>query len=51
MEVFKKYFPGTHFILVGVGFPDSNPHSANENLDLEFTRKLTTAIAGLLSQI
>ena len=45
MEVFNQTFPGANFLLTGVGFPESNAHSANENIDLDFCRKLTTVIA------
>ncbi len=51
MEVFDQNFPGTNFLLTGCGFLDCNAHSANENLDLEFCRKLTTVIALLLSKL
>ncbi len=45
MEFFSQMYPEANFLLTGVGFPDSNAHSANENLDLEFCRKLTTTLA------
>ena len=51
MEIFSQNFPGTNFLLTGVGFPDSNAHSANENIDLEFCKKLTAVIGLTLSQI
>jgi len=51
MEVFASHFPETNFLLTGCGFIDSNAHSANENLDLEFCRKLTTVIALTLSKL
>ena len=51
MEVFKKHFPESNFLLTGVGFPESNAHSANENLDLDYTRKFTTVISKLLSTL
>ena len=51
MEVFDKNFHGTNFLLTGCGFLDCNSHSANENLDLEFCRKLTTVISLLLSKL
>jgi di/tripeptidase len=49
MEVFSGHFPEANFLLTGCGFPDSNAHSANENIDLEYTRKLTTLISQLLA--
>jgi acetylornithine deacetylase/succinyl-diaminopimelate desuccinylase-like protein len=49
MEVFSELFPETNFILTGVGFPSSNAHAANESIDLEYTRKLTTVIAEMIS--
>ena len=51
MEVFGHKFPEANFLLTGVGFPDSNAHAANENIDLEFTRKLTGVIAVTLAQL
>jgi acetylornithine deacetylase/succinyl-diaminopimelate desuccinylase-like protein len=51
MEVFSQEFPGANFLLTGVGFADSNAHSANENLRLDFCRKLTTALAVFLSKL
>ena len=51
MEVFDREFPGTQFLLTGVGFSDSNAHSANENLDLDFTAKLTAVIGQMLAKI
>ena len=50
MEVFSSEFPNANFLLTGVGFPDSNAHSANENLRLDFCRKLTTTIGLMLSK-
>jgi acetylornithine deacetylase/succinyl-diaminopimelate desuccinylase-like protein len=51
MEVFMREFPGTNFMLTGCCFPDSNAHSANENLDLKFCAKLTSVIALILAKI
>lgn len=51
MEVFAQNFPGTNFLLTGCGFMDCNAHAANENLDLEFCRKLTSVISLLLSKL
>ena len=51
MEVFNQNFPGTNFLLTGVGFGDSYAHSANENIDLEFTERLTQVIALTLSKL
>lgn len=51
MDVFAQAFPGSNFLLTGVGFPDSNAHSANENLRLEYCRKLTTAVSVFLSKM
>ena len=51
MEVFGKHFPQSNFLLTGVGFPESNAHAANENLDLEYTRKFTTVISKLLTSL
>lgn len=51
MDVFYEIFPKSNFLLTGVGFPDSNAHSANENLRLDYTRKLTTTIALMLTKM
>ena len=51
MEVFSEKFEGVNFLLTGVGFPDSNFHAANENLRLDFCRKLTLTISLLLSKM
>ena len=51
MEFFSSEFPGANFLLTGVGFPDSNAHAANENLDLEFCRKLIGVVALTLSKL
>lgn len=51
MEFFSHMYPQANFLLTGVGFPDSNAHAANENLDLEFCRKLTSAVAITLAKL
>ncbi len=51
MEFFSSMYPDANFLLTGVGFPDSNAHAANENLDLEFCRKLTTTVAITLAKL
>ena len=51
MEVFSQEFPNANFLLTGVGFADSNAHSANENLRLDYCKKLTTALAVFLSKV
>lgn len=51
MEVMSREFPGVAFLLTGVGFSDSNAHSANENIRLDFTQKLTSTVALLLSKM
>lgn len=50
MEVFSQHFPTANYILTGVGFPDSNAHAANENLDLAYNEKLIKVIARVLSE-
>jgi len=49
MEIFKDIFPEAKYFLTGCLFAESNAHAANENLDLEYCRKLTTTIAKLLT--
>ena len=51
MEIFSTNFPGTNFLLTGVGFPDANAHAANENLDLEFCERLVQVIALTLTKL
>lgn len=51
MEVFSDQFPNANFLLTGVGFPDSNAHTANENLRLDFCKKLTTTVSVMLSKM
>ncbi len=51
MEFFSVMYPKANFLLTGVGFPDSNAHAANENLDLDFCRKLTSTIALTLANL
>ena len=51
MEVFSAEFPNANFLLTGLAFPDSNAHSANENLRLEYCRKLTTCVSVFLSKM
>ncbi|TNV79096.1 hypothetical protein FGO68_gene7249 [Halteria grandinella] len=51
MDFLSKQYPGANYILTGVGFPDSNAHAANENIDLEFCRKLITTLALTLSKL
>ena len=50
MEVMSREFPGVAFLLIGVGFNDSNAHSANENLRLGFCAKLATTLSLMLSK-
>jgi acetylornithine deacetylase/succinyl-diaminopimelate desuccinylase-like protein len=51
MQVFQGLFPGAHYILTGCAFLVSNAHTADENLDLEYCRKVTTVIAEMLHRI
>jgi hypothetical protein len=51
MEFFSSMYPDANFLLTGVGFPDSNAHAANENLDLEFTRKFISTIAITMAKL
>lgn len=44
-------YPNAYFLLTGADFPESNAHAANENLELEYTRKFTTAISLFLSKL
>ena len=51
MEVFGEHFPKANFLLTGAATITSNAHCANENLDLEYYRKFTTAITLILSKL
>ena len=51
MEVMSQNFPGCNFILTGVGFLDSNIHSSNENIRLDYCRKFTSLISLMLSKL
>lgn len=51
MEVFAQEFPKANFMLTGLGFPDSNFHSANENLRIDFCKKLTQTVGVMLSEL
>jgi acetylornithine deacetylase/succinyl-diaminopimelate desuccinylase-like protein len=51
MEVMSREFPSAQHLLTGVGFSDSNAHSANENIRLGFTAKLTSFVALLISKL
>lgn len=51
MPAFGVLYPSANFLLTGVGFPASNAHAANENLDLEFCRKLISVIAITLAKL
>ena len=51
MNVFSELFPKAMFLLTGVGFPESNAHAANESIELEYTRKLTTLISDLMTEL
>lgn len=51
MTLFSEEFPEANFILTGVLQPTGNAHCADENLDLEYTRKFTNMIALTLSKL
>jgi len=38
-------FPHAQIFLMGVCGPGSNTHSPNENLDIDYTKKLTCCMA------
>lgn len=49
MEIFSKIFPKAKYMLTGCAFNNSGPHCPNENIDLEYCRKLTTVVSLFLS--
>lgn len=51
MGVFQGHFPDAAYVLTGACLPTGNIHAANENLDLEFTKKFTQVIARFLASV
>ena len=51
MGIFATEFPTASFLLTGCATPESNPHCANENINLEHCRRFITAISLMLSRL
>jgi|DEB19_MinimDraft_2_1074335.scaffolds.fasta_scaffold177269_1 acetylornithine deacetylase/succinyl-diaminopimelate desuccinylase-like protein len=51
MGLFAQEFPKASFLLTGICGITCNAHAANENIDLELTRKFTSVMAIILSKI
>ncbi|MFT7599633.1 MAG: acetylornithine deacetylase/succinyl-diaminopimelate desuccinylase-like protein [Acidimicrobiales bacterium] len=50
MGMLGQKFPNAQFVITGVLGPESNAHGPNEFLDVAYAEKLTTCLAGVLSQ-
>jgi len=50
MGMLGDMFPQTQFVITGVLGPSSNAHGPNEFLEIDFTQKLTGAVASVLAQ-
>jgi acetylornithine deacetylase/succinyl-diaminopimelate desuccinylase-like protein len=50
MGMLGRRYPDTQFVITGVLGPHSNAHGPNEFLDIGYAKKLTTAIAVVLSE-
>lgn len=51
MKLFGRAFPNSPFIGTGVLGPHSNAHAADESLDLEYTTRLSEAVAMVIEAI
>ena len=49
MGMLGRRYPETQFVITGVRGPHSNAHGPNEFLDIGYAKKLTAAIASVLS--
>jgi acetylornithine deacetylase/succinyl-diaminopimelate desuccinylase-like protein len=49
LGMLAERFPGTQFLVTGVLGPQSNAHGPNEFLHIDYAKKLTTAVAGVLA--
>jgi len=49
MAMLGDFFPEAQFMITGVLGPKSNAHGPNEFLHIPFARKLTTCVAGVIS--
>lgn len=43
-----KLYPATQIVALGVLGPDSNAHGPNEMIELEYTKKMTCALAHIM---
>ena len=51
MEIFSQEFPKANYLLTGACLTTSNPHCANESIDIEYYRKFATAVSCILSRL
>jgi di/tripeptidase len=51
MNMLGEHFPQAQFLITGVLGPRSNAHGPNEFLDIEYAKKLTTAVASVVAAV
>ncbi len=51
MDMLGRYFPDAQFLITGVLGPHSNAHGPNEFLDIGYAKRLTAAVAGVVSAL
>jgi hypothetical protein len=51
MSMLGERFPEAQFLITGVLGPKSNAHGPNEFLHIEYARKLTAAVAFILTRV
>ena len=49
LKELEGIYPDTQIIAMGVGGPESNAHAPNEMIHLPYTKKVTCALAHILS--
>ena len=51
MSMLGERFPNAQFLITGVLGPQSNAHGPNEFLHIDAAKRLTTAVAGVVSAV
>ena len=51
MSFLGEGFPDSQFVITGLGAPDSNAHSIDENIDILYLKKLLCCLIDLFSNI
>jgi len=49
MGLLNSLFPKANFIIAGNGGPNSNAHGPNENLDIDYTKRLICCMGQILA--